>query len=115
VTPIDQCSFEQLVGEALDSLPAEPGKLMDNVAIVVEDRHHEMGLLGIYEGIPLTERDNYGYMATPDLTRLSLSGSHDTSTSRCSTPVATPRAVAFADPRASTWCSPSSKGQGFGW
>lgn len=70
MTPIDQCSFEQLVGEALDSLPAELGKLMDNVAIVVEDRHHEMGLLGIYEGIPLTERDNYGYMATPDLITL---------------------------------------------
>lgn len=46
--------------EALDGLPEELGKLMDNVAVVVEDEAPEAGLLGLYHGVPLTERgDSY--------------------------------------------------------
>lgn len=51
--------FEELVGDALDALPPELGEMMDNVAVFVDDDHEE-GLLGLYEGIPLTERGDYG-------------------------------------------------------
>jgi len=62
--PIDR--FEQLVGDALDALPEALGQLMDNVVIFVDDAAPEPGLLGLYEGIPLTERDDYGGMELPD-------------------------------------------------
>lgn len=39
---------------------------MDNVAIVVEEAHPTEELLGLYEGIPLTDRDDYGALAMPD-------------------------------------------------
>jgi predicted Zn-dependent protease with MMP-like domain len=60
--------FEELVGEALDSIPNELGDLMDNVAVFVEARSADRRLLGLYEGIPLTERSPlaYGGMVMPD-------------------------------------------------
>lgn len=51
--------FEELVGEALDGIPPELGRLMENVAVFVEDRSRK-GLLGLYQGVPLTEREGYG-------------------------------------------------------
>jgi predicted Zn-dependent protease with MMP-like domain len=50
--------FEELVGEALDEVPAELLKVMSNVVILVEDLHPEGGyrLLGLYEGHALTDR-----------------------------------------------------------
>ncbi|GID29078.1 metallopeptidase family protein [Paractinoplanes brasiliensis] len=49
--------FEDLVGEALDEVPAELLKVMDNVVIVVEDDPPDgEDLLGLYEGTALTER-----------------------------------------------------------
>ena len=54
--------FEDLVGEALDTVPPRLTKLMQNVVIVVEDDSPpQVGtLLGLYEGVPLTERgDTY--------------------------------------------------------
>jgi predicted Zn-dependent protease with MMP-like domain len=62
--------FEQLVGDALDDVPDELWEHFDNVVVLVEDRHEdEPDLLGIYEGIPLTERDEYGG-AMPDVIRI---------------------------------------------
>ncbi|MGQ0520760.1 MAG: metallopeptidase family protein [Actinomycetota bacterium] len=58
--------FASLVEEALDGLPAELGRLMENVVVVVDDTRPPGGLLGLYEGIPLTERYEYGGMAMPD-------------------------------------------------
>jgi predicted Zn-dependent protease with MMP-like domain len=61
--------FEDLVSEALDTIPPELADLMDNVAIFVEDEAPEddSGLLGLYEGVPLTERDQwYGAGTLPD-------------------------------------------------
>jgi predicted Zn-dependent protease with MMP-like domain len=60
--------FEELVGEALDSIPEQLGELMDNVAVFVEARHPDRHLLGLYEGIPLTDRSPlaYGGMIMPD-------------------------------------------------
>ena len=52
--------FEELVAEALDSIPEELGRRMDNVVVRVRDASPRRGLLGLYEGIPLTERVDYG-------------------------------------------------------
>ena len=49
--------FEDLVAAALDLVPVELARLVDNVVIVVEDTPpHGQNLLGLYEGVPLTER-----------------------------------------------------------
>ena len=48
--------FEELVGEALDRVPAELTRLLDNVVVLVEDEAPEPGLLGLYEGYALTDR-----------------------------------------------------------
>jgi predicted Zn-dependent protease with MMP-like domain len=58
--------FEELVADGLDALPEEIVRRMDNVVVVVEEGRNR-GLLGRYQGIPLTERsDAYGLMAMPD-------------------------------------------------
>jgi predicted Zn-dependent protease with MMP-like domain len=60
---MDRRQFEDLVGEALDEVPPELLRLMQNVVILVEDDPPpgEPGLLGLYEGYALTERGwNYG-------------------------------------------------------
>ena len=66
--------FEQLVAEALDSLPEEIVRLMDNVEVVVEDEPDGEQLqalapghtlLGLYQGVPLTRRGVYAN-ALPD-------------------------------------------------
>ncbi len=55
--PIDPERFRQLVGQALDELPDELWTRFENVAVVVEDEHpDDPELLGLYEGVPLTER-----------------------------------------------------------
>jgi predicted Zn-dependent protease with MMP-like domain len=50
--------FEEVVGEALDGVPQELTRLMDNVAVFVEDEPpaDAPDLLGLYHGTPLTER-----------------------------------------------------------
>lgn len=64
--PIPLEHFEELVGDALDQLPDELWERFDNVAVVVEDRHpDEPDLLGLYEGVPLTDRWDYAG-ALPD-------------------------------------------------
>ena len=64
---VSAADFEELVGEALDELPPALARLMDNVAIFVEDEAPgDEELLGIYEGIALTERDRYGFGELPD-------------------------------------------------
>ena len=69
--------FEDLVARALDGLPEEFAALLDNVAVQIEeeptpedlvsvglDPEHD-DLLGLYQGVPLTERDSF-YGALPD-------------------------------------------------
>ena len=59
--------FEELVADALDDIPEELGRLMDNVWVTVEDVPEVPGLLGLYDGVPLTERDGgYAGMVMPD-------------------------------------------------
>ena len=57
--------FEELVADALDEIPEELGRLIDNVIVQVQEAS-PAGLLGLYEGIPLTEREAYGGLAMPD-------------------------------------------------
>lgn len=54
--------FEELVADALDTVPPELMTAMDNVVVLVEARSAEVpDLLGLYEGIALTERtSDYG-------------------------------------------------------
>jgi predicted Zn-dependent protease with MMP-like domain len=62
VIEIPSSRFEVLVGDALDSIPDALARLVDNVLVQVEDEDvEEPDLLGLYEGVPLTERDDYGF------------------------------------------------------
>lgn len=67
---MDEERFRELVEEAVDSLPEEFAKRLNNVSIVVEDfPSQEMLrslklppwalLFGLYQGIPQTKRGNY--------------------------------------------------------
>jgi predicted Zn-dependent protease with MMP-like domain len=56
VIEIDPARFEEMVAVALDGLPEELGRLMSNVAVTVEHHAGPPGLLGLYEGVPLTSR-----------------------------------------------------------
>lgn len=59
--------FEELVSDALDAIPPDLAAAIDNVVVLVEDRHPEdPDLLGLYEGIALTERDSFYAGALPD-------------------------------------------------
>jgi predicted Zn-dependent protease with MMP-like domain len=53
--------FEDAVSEALDRIPGDLAKMMDNVVVLVEDDapDGDSDLLGLYEGTPLTERDGW--------------------------------------------------------
>ena len=60
--------FEGLVAEALDTVPVELTRLIDNCVVLVEDEPpaDDPELLGLYDGVPLTERDSNYTMAVPD-------------------------------------------------
>jgi len=60
--------FEELVAEALDRIPPELTRLMDNVAVFVEDEPPagDPELLGLYEGTPLTDRGEWYAGVLPD-------------------------------------------------
>ncbi|HQR79017.1 MAG TPA: metallopeptidase family protein [Actinomycetota bacterium] len=64
--------FEQLVAAAVDVIPEELARHIENVAIVVEDEPppDDPHLLGLYEGIPLTARDSWYVAALPDKIRI---------------------------------------------
>ena len=63
---MDPETFEQLVTEVLDELPDEMVDGLDNVVFLVEDEHPEEDLLGIYEGVAITDRGQYGFGELPD-------------------------------------------------
>ena len=48
--------FEALVRDAIDALPERFRARLDNVEIVIEDAPDRESLLGLYHGVPLTER-----------------------------------------------------------
>ena len=72
---ISEDEFELLVVDALDGLPDELHDMLDNVVLMIDDKHTEEELFGLYEGIPRTEREDYGGFEMPDritLFRLTL-------------------------------------------
>ena len=59
--------FEEMVAKAMDELPENFKQQISNVAILVEHNPGPRGLLGLYEGIPLTSRTTTQYSgALPD-------------------------------------------------
>jgi len=73
---MDDAEFEKLVADALDSLPPQFAKKLNNVAVVVEEaptsqQLREMKLppwallFGLYHGVPQTKRGIY-YSSPPD-------------------------------------------------
>ena len=69
--------FEALVEQALDGLPEELAELLENVAVMVEEEpdpddlealgmEPDEELFGLYQGVPLSERDTYYQAALPD-------------------------------------------------
>jgi predicted Zn-dependent protease with MMP-like domain len=63
---VDDDAFEQMVATAMDSLPAEFATLIKNVAVLVEHGPGPRGLLGLYEGVPLTSRTTSYAGVLPD-------------------------------------------------
>lgn len=65
---VDRARFRQLVADALDSIPESLGRMMENVAVFVEDwptgeqlAGRRGTLLGLYQGIDLTRRSPLSY------------------------------------------------------
>jgi predicted Zn-dependent protease with MMP-like domain len=59
--------FDELVSDALDLIPPKLAAAIDNVVILVADRDPEdPDLLGLYEGVALTERDSNYAGSLPD-------------------------------------------------
>ena len=55
-----------MVQDALDGLPDQFGRLMENVVVMAEHDPGPPGLLGLYEGVPLTSRGNQYGLVLPD-------------------------------------------------
>lgn len=73
---LTESDFEQLVVDVLDSLPESLLNVLDNVDVVIEpepsrEQLDRMGIIhgslfGLYEGIPLTQRDSGYSIVAPD-------------------------------------------------
>jgi predicted Zn-dependent protease with MMP-like domain len=82
---MDTARFEKLVMKAVESLPEEFRERMENIDVVVADeptlkqltkieRKRGETLLGLYEGVPLTERtQGYGFVVPDMITIFQLS------------------------------------------
>ncbi len=60
--------FDAMVVDELDLLPDDMVDGLDNVVFVTEDRPEDgsLDLLGLYDGVALTERGQYGFGELPD-------------------------------------------------
>ena len=65
---MDEQAFEALVVEELDALPDDMVDGLENLIFVTEARPEDgsLNLLGLYEGVAVTERDRYGFGELPD-------------------------------------------------
>ena len=63
---VERARFEELVADALDSLPQWVLDRLENVEVIVEDRppRDDPNLLGRYHGVPLTRRGAFHSGAT---------------------------------------------------
>ena len=60
-----RAEFEALVAEALDGIPEEFARYLENVSVLVEDEPDDDDLYGLYDGVPLSER-THDFAAPPD-------------------------------------------------
>lgn len=58
--------FESFVVSGLDALPDDMVDGLDNVVFTVEDKPESDSILGLYDGVALTDRGTYGYGELPD-------------------------------------------------
>lgn len=59
--------FERAVRDAIDVLPEDLRSAMSNVAIVVDDESPaDSPVLGLYQGVPLTQRGTWYAAVPPD-------------------------------------------------
>ena len=79
---VSDTDFEDMVGTALDGLPPKLGRVMRNVAVVVDHESPQRHLLGLYVGVPLTERTHTYSGVLPD--RITIY--HQAICAICSTP-----------------------------
>lgn len=74
---INDQEFEAIVAEAIDNIPERYASKLNNVGFVIEDEpspaqraklklHPMQSLYGLYEGIPLTQRNNNYSGVLPD-------------------------------------------------
>jgi predicted Zn-dependent protease with MMP-like domain len=64
---MDEVEFEELTRDAFDSVPDDLRELMSNVEIVVEaEPPPGSSLLGVYQGVPLTQRSSWYGAVLPD-------------------------------------------------
>jgi predicted Zn-dependent protease with MMP-like domain len=74
---ISEHEFEQLVAEAMDSIPPKYQSRLNNIAFVIENEptadqrarlklRGRQSLYGLYEGIPLTSRGSNYNLVLPD-------------------------------------------------
>ncbi|WP_010203153.1 metallopeptidase family protein [Salinibacterium sp. PAMC 21357] len=65
---LDAEQFEALVIDELDALSDEIVDGLENVVFVTEDRPEDgsLSVLGLYDGVALTERGQYGFGELPD-------------------------------------------------
>ncbi len=71
--PVSPEEFEGYVADALDALPPELARHFSNVVVVVEDEHdEEPDLLGLYDGVPHTERTGHEGPDVVSIYRLAL-------------------------------------------
>jgi predicted Zn-dependent protease with MMP-like domain len=66
VIEIERGRFDEMVARSLDGLPDDLGQMMRNVAVTVEEDAGPPGLLGLYQGVPLTSRGSFYAGALPD-------------------------------------------------
>jgi predicted Zn-dependent protease with MMP-like domain len=68
VAHFDAATFEKLVVDELDLLPDDMIDGLENVVFVTEDRPEDgsLDLLGLYDGVALTDRGQYGFGELPD-------------------------------------------------
>ena len=68
VVHVSRERFEELVGQALDGIPDELTRRVSNVVVLIEDEppDDDPDLLGLYDGVSLTERDGSYTMTSPD-------------------------------------------------
>jgi len=66
--PLNAEQFDALVVEGLDNLADEIVDGLDNVVFVTEDRPEDgsLDILGLYDGVAVTERGQYGFGELPD-------------------------------------------------